>query len=188
MLGSKVSRWLAQPTCCCNGAAAAGAAFTSPRRPKVTNAQLYYTTAAREPAPKLDSVGGLKEMRGSGVPVRLELLVTALCSCMAWSYSSGNPEGGGMWLLAAQRRSSCAVADDAPTASSAKPEQLSKWKQRSSMRLADFQRRIELQRAQTAAKLLQLWSRGRVWLQRLVRGGGWRSARDWLWWLLRWRS
>ena len=56
---------------------------------------------------------------------------------------------------------------DAPTASSAKPEQLSKRKQRSSMRLADFQRRMELQRAQTAAKLLQLWSV--VWLQRLVR-------------------
>ena len=35
------------------------------------------------------------------------------------------------------------------------------------MRLADFQRRMELQRAQTAAKLLQLWSV--VWLQRLVR-------------------
>ena len=66
-----------------------------------------------------------------------------------------------------QRRSSSAVADDAPTASSAKPEQLSKRKQRSSMRLADFQRRMELQRAQTAAKLLQLWSI--VWLQRLVR-------------------
>ena len=66
-----------------------------------------------------------------------------------------------------QRRSSSAVADDAPTASSAKPEQLSKRKQRSSMRLADFQRRMELQRAQTAAKLLQLWSV--VWLQRLVR-------------------
>ena len=59
------------------------------------------------------------------------------------------------------------MADDAPTASSAKPEQLSKRKQRSSMRLADFQRRMELQRAQTAAKLLQLWSI--VWLQRLVR-------------------
>ena len=66
-----------------------------------------------------------------------------------------------------QRRSSSAVADDAPTASSAKPEQLSKRKQRSSMRLADFQRRMELQRAQAAAKLLQLWSV--VWLQRLVR-------------------
>ena len=66
-----------------------------------------------------------------------------------------------------QRRSSSAVADDAPTASSAKPEQLSKRQQRSSMRLADFQRRMELQRAQTAAKLLQLWSV--VWLQRLVR-------------------
>ena len=59
------------------------------------------------------------------------------------------------------------MADDAPTASSAKPEQLSKRQQRSSMRLADFQRRMELQRAQTAAKLLQLWSV--VWLQRLVR-------------------
>ena len=35
------------------------------------------------------------------------------------------------------------------------------------MRLADFQRRMELQRAQAAAKLLQLWSV--VWLQRLVR-------------------
>ena len=55
---------------------------------------------------------------------------------------------------------------DAPTASSAKPEQLSKRKQRSSMRLADFRRRMEMLRAQ-AAKLLRLWSV--VWLQRLVR-------------------
>ena len=55
---------------------------------------------------------------------------------------------------------------DAPTASSAKPERLSKRKQRSSMRLADFRRRMEMLRAQ-AAKLLRLWSV--VWLQRLVR-------------------
>ena len=34
------------PTRCCNGAAA-GAAFTSPRRPKVTNAQLYYNCSER---------------------------------------------------------------------------------------------------------------------------------------------
>ena len=58
------------------------------------------------------------------------------------------------------------LVDDAPTASSAKPEQLSKRKQRSSMRLADFRRRMEMLRAQ-AAKLLRLWSV--VWLQRLVR-------------------
>ena len=58
-----------------------------------------------------------------------------------------------------QRRS--AVVDDASTASSAKPEQLSKRKQRSSMRLADFRRRMEMLRAQ-AAKLLRLWSV--VWL------------------------
>ena len=58
------------------------------------------------------------------------------------------------------------MVDDASTASSAKPEQLSKRKQRSSMRLADFRRRMEMLRAQ-AAKLLRLWSV--VWLQRLVR-------------------
>ena len=58
------------------------------------------------------------------------------------------------------------LVGDAPTASSAKPEQLSKRKQRSSMRLADYRRRMEILRAR-AAKLLQLWSV--VWLQRLVR-------------------
>ena len=46
-----------------------------------------------------------------------------------------------------QQRTS-AVVDDAPTASSAKPAQLSKRKQRSSMRLADFRRRMELRSAQ----------------------------------------
>ena len=45
-----------------------------------------------------------------------------------------------------QQRTS-AVVDDAPTASSAKPAQLSKRKQRSSMRLADFRRRMELRSA-----------------------------------------
>ena len=49
--------------------------------------------------------------------------------------------------LCGQQRSS-AVVDDAPTASSAKPAQLSKRKQRSSMRLADFRRRMELRSAQ----------------------------------------
>ena len=60
------------------------------------------------------------------------------------------------------------MVGDASTASSAKPEQLSKRKQRSSMRLADFRRRMQEQREQAAAaKLLRLWSV--VWLQRLVR-------------------
>ena len=56
---------------------------------------------------------------------------------------------------------------DAPTASSAKPEQLSKRKQRSSMRLADFRRRMEQRDQAAASKLRRLWSV--VWLQRLVR-------------------
>ena len=60
------------------------------------------------------------------------------------------------------------MVGDASTASSAKPEQLSKRKQRSSMRLADFRRRMQEQREQAAAaKLLRLWRV--VWLQRLVR-------------------
>ena len=59
------------------------------------------------------------------------------------------------------------MADDAPTASSAKPEQLSKRKQRSSMRLADFRRRVEQRDQAAATKLRRLWSV--VWLQRLVR-------------------
>ena len=74
------------------------------------------------------------------------------------------------------------TVDDAPTASSAKPEQLSKRKQRSSMRLADFRRRMEMLRAQ-AAKLLRLWSV--VWIQRLVRRRLVERSTDWL---LRWRS
>ena len=49
----------------------------------------------------------------------------------------------------------------------AKPEQLSKRKQRSSMRLADFRRRMEQRDQAAAAKLRRLWSV--VWLQRLVR-------------------
>ena len=56
---------------------------------------------------------------------------------------------------------------DAPTASSAKPEQLSKRKQSSSMRLADFRRRMEQRDQAAASKLRRLWSV--VWLQRLVR-------------------
>ena len=64
-----------------------------------------------------------------------------------------------------QQRS--AVVGDASTASSAKPEQLSKRKQRSSMRLADFRRRMEQRDQAAAAKLRRLWSV--VWLQRLVR-------------------
>ena len=56
---------------------------------------------------------------------------------------------------------------DAPTASSAKPEQLSKRKQRSSMRLADFRRRMEQRDQAAVSKLRRLWSV--VWLQRLVR-------------------
>ena len=59
------------------------------------------------------------------------------------------------------------TVDDAPTASSAKPEQLSKRKQRSSMRLADFRRRVEQRDQAAATKLRRLWSV--VWLQRLVR-------------------
>ena len=59
------------------------------------------------------------------------------------------------------------MVDDASTASSAKPEQLSKRKQRSSMRLADFRRRMEQREQAAAAKLRRLWSV--VWLQRLVR-------------------
>ena len=59
------------------------------------------------------------------------------------------------------------MVDDASTASSAKPEQLSKRKQRSSMRLADFRRRMEQRDQAAAAKLRRLWSV--VWLQRLVR-------------------
>ena len=59
------------------------------------------------------------------------------------------------------------MVDDASTASSAKPEQLSKRKQRSSMRLADFRRRMEQRDQAAASKLRRLWSV--VWLQRLVR-------------------
>ena len=59
------------------------------------------------------------------------------------------------------------LVGDAPTASSAKPEQLSKRKQRSSMRLADFRRRMEQRDQAAATKLRRLWSV--VWLQRLVR-------------------
>ena len=59
------------------------------------------------------------------------------------------------------------MVDDASTASSAKPEPLSKRKQRSSMRLADFRRRMEQRDQAAAAKLRRLWSV--VWLQRLVR-------------------
>ena len=59
------------------------------------------------------------------------------------------------------------MVGDASTASSAKPEQLSKRKQRSSMRLADFRRRMEQRDQAAAAKLRRLWSV--VWLQRLVR-------------------
>jgi hypothetical protein len=59
------------------------------------------------------------------------------------------------------------TVDDAPTALSAKPEQLSKRKQRSSMRLADFRRRVEQRDQAAATRLRRLWSV--VWLQRLVR-------------------
>ena len=59
------------------------------------------------------------------------------------------------------------MVDDASTASSAKPEQLSKRKQRSLMRLADFRRRMEQRDQAAASKLRRLWSV--VWLQRLVR-------------------
>ena len=66
-----------------------------------------------------------------------------------------------------QQRASVAVGD-APTASSAEPKPLSKRKQRSSLRLAEFQRQKELRSAQlAAARLKRLWSV--VWLQRLVR-------------------
>ena len=34
--------------------------------------------------------------KSSALPVRFELLVAARCNFMACSYSSGNPEGGGM--------------------------------------------------------------------------------------------
>ena len=67
-----------------------------------------------------------------------------------------------------QQQASAAVVGDAPTASSAEPKPLSKRKQRSAMRLAEFRRQKELRSAQlAAARLKRLWSV--VWLQRLVR-------------------
>ena len=60
-------------------------------------------------------------------------------------------------VVGSSGRSTMRLRRRRPTASSAKPEQLSKRKQRSSMRLADFRRRMEMLRAQ-AAKLLRLWS------------------------------
>ena len=76
-----------------------------------------------------------------------------------------------------QQRTS-AVVDDAPTASSAKPAQLSKRKQRSSMRLADFRRRMELRSAQAALVMQQVvLGRRRRW--RRLPGDGWRGG-TWL--------
>ena len=62
MLGSKVSRWLAQPTRCCNGAAAAGGVHFA------TQAQSDQCTVVlqlQRESPRVSwNLGALKEMRG----------------------------------------------------------------------------------------------------------------------------
>jgi len=98
----------------------------------------------------------------SALPARLVLQVPALCKCMVRSSPSAFWHPEGRQPGRGQQRASVAVGD-APTASSAEPKPLSKRKQRSSLRLAEFQRQKELRSAQdAAARLKRLWSV--VWL------------------------